>query len=230
MGVPCQTVPQAPLSYVHPRWRRFPGAEGSLPAQASRSVPSASPWLALQRAPGLPLPASIPLTLRTFTTSAAATTSLTGRSSCTLAPGTTHQLVVGAIYRLLWSARRAWMVVLTAPVDFVPQLTTSLQPDVVVIEEGEVGEARLTRPPLLVVDVPSSSSHRHDVESKRLAYAAAAAVPFYWLIDAEPPVTLTVLRLAADDYESVAEARGDEELVIEEPFPVSLVPARLLDV
>ena len=116
----------------------------------------------------------------------------------TPAPGTTHQLVVGAVYRLLWSARRAGTVVLTAPVDFVPQPTTSLQPDVVVTEEGEIGEARLTRPPLLVVEVLSPSSRRHDLGSKRLAYAAAG-VPSYWLVDPEPPVTLPVLRLAGDD-------------------------------
>ncbi len=147
----------------------------------------------------------------------------------TPAPGTTHQLVVGAIYRLLWPARRAGTVVLTAPVDFVPQPTTSLQPDVVVVEEGEVGEARLTRPPLLVVEVLSPSSRRHDLGSKRLAYAAAG-VPFYWLVDPEPPLSLTALRLAGDDYEPVATVQGEEEFVADEPFAVSLVPARLLDV
>jgi Uma2 family endonuclease len=144
-------------------------------------------------------------------------------------PAPVHQLIVGALSRLLWSARRAGTVVLTAPVDFVPQPTTSLQPDVVVVEEGEISEARLTRPPLLVVEVLSPSSRRHDQGSKRLAYAAAG-VPFYWLVDPEPPVTVTALRLAGDDYESVAEVRGDEDLVAEEPLSVSLVPARLLDV
>ncbi len=147
----------------------------------------------------------------------------------TPAPGTTHQLVVAAICRLLWGARRAGTVVLPAPVDFVPHPTTSLNPDVVVVEEGEMGEPRLTRTPLLVVEVLSPSSRRHDLGSKRLAYAAAG-VPFYWLVDPEPPVTLTVLRLVGDDYESVSEAEGDEELVVEEPFPVALVPACLRDV
>lgn len=146
----------------------------------------------------------------------------------TPAPGTTHQLVVAALCRVLWGARRAGMVVLPAPVDFVPHPTTSLQPDVVVVEEGEIGEPRLTRPPLLVVEVLSPSSRRHDLGSKRLAYAAAG-VPFYWLVDPEHPVTVTVLRLVGDDYESVAAAGGRDELVVEEPFTVSLVPARLLD-
>ncbi len=145
------------------------------------------------------------------------------------APGTIHQLVVGAIYRLLWSARRAATVVLTAPVDFVPTATTALQPDVVVVDAGDIGEERLTRPPLLVVEVLSPSSRRHDLGSKRLAYAAAG-VPVYWVIDPEPPVTLNALRLAGDDYELVAEVRGDEEFVADEPFPVSLVPNRLFAV
>ena len=147
----------------------------------------------------------------------------------TPAPGSVHQLVSGALYRVLWSARRPGTVVFTAPIDYVPEPTTSLQPDVVVVEEAEVGEARLTRTPLLVVEVVSPSSRRHDLGSKRSAYAAAG-VPLYWLVDPEPPVSLTVLRLAGDDYESVAEVRGDEEVLLEEPFPVSLVPVRLLDI
>ena len=145
----------------------------------------------------------------------------------TPAPGTTHQLVVAALCRLLWEGRRAGTVVLPAPVDFVPHPATSLQPDVVVVEEAEVGEARLTRMPLLVVEVVSPSSRRHDLGSKRLAYAAAG-VPSYWVVDPEPPVTFTALRLAGDDYELVAEVSGEEEFVAEEPFTVSVVPARLL--
>lgn len=147
----------------------------------------------------------------------------------TPAPGPAHQLVVVALCRLLWSARRPGTVILPAPVDFVPVPNTSLQPDAVVVEESEIQQPHLTRTPLLVVEVLSPSSRRHDLGSKRLAYAAAG-VPSYWLVDPEPPVTLTVLRLAGDDYESVAQAEGDEELVVEEPFPVSLVPARLRDV
>ena len=108
-------------------------------------------------------------------------------------------------------------------------MITSLQPDVIVVDDDEIQKERLTRTPLLVVEVLSPSSRRHDLGSKRLAYAAAG-VPVYWLVDPEPPVTLTAMALAGDDYESVAEARGEEEFLVDEPFPVSLVPARLLDV
>ena len=147
----------------------------------------------------------------------------------TPAPGPAHQLVVVALCRILWSARRPGTVVLPAPVDFVPAASTALQPDVIVVEEDEIQQERLTRTPLLVVEVLSPSSRRHDLGSKRLAYASAG-VPAYWLVDPEPPVTLTALRLAGDDYEPVAEVQGEEEFLADEPFPVSLVPARLLDV
>ncbi|MDP8992497.1 MAG: Uma2 family endonuclease [Actinomycetota bacterium] len=180
----------------------------------------------------LPLPASTPLTyqdLERLPDDGRRYELIDGSLVVTPVPAPVHQLVVGALSRLLWPARRAGTAVLAGPVEFVSQLTTSLQPDVVVIEEGEIGEARLTRPPLLVGEVLSPSSRRHDLGSKRLAYAAAG-VPFYWLLDPEPPVMLTVLRLAGEDYESVAEVRGEEEFVADEPFPVSLVPARLLDV
>lgn len=146
----------------------------------------------------------------------------------TPAPGSVHQLVAGALYRLLWSARRPGTVVFTAPIDYVPEPATSLQPDIVVVEDREVGEARLTHTPLLVAEVLSPSSRRHDMGSKRLAYAAAG-VPVYWLLDPDP-VTVTALRLAGDDFEPVAEARGEQEFVATEPFTLSFVPARLLDV
>lgn len=147
----------------------------------------------------------------------------------TPAPGPAHQLVVVALCRLLWASRRRGTVVLPAPVDFVPAPNTSLQPDVVVVDESELQEAQLTRTPLLVIEVLSPSSRRHDLGSKRLSYAAAG-VPIYWVVDPEPPVVLTALRLAGDDYELVSEARGDEEFMVDEPFPVSLVPTGLLDV
>ena len=181
---------------------------------------------------GLPLPASTPLTyqdLDDLPDDGRRYELIDGSLIVTPPPGSVHQLVVGALYRGLWSARRPGTVVLTAPIDYVPEPTTSLQPDVVVVEEAEVGEIRLTRVPLLVVEVVSPSSRRHDLGSKRLAYAAAG-VPSYWLVDPEPPVGLTVLRLAGGDYESVAAVEGDDEFVADEPFPVSLVPARLLDV
>lgn len=117
----------------------------------------------------------------------------------------------------------------TAPIDYVPEPATSLQPDLVVVEDSEVGEVQLTRTPVLVVEVLSPSTRRHDLGSKRLAYAAAG-VPVYWLIDPDPPVTVTALRLAGDDYEPMVEVRGEELFMVEEPFPVSFVPARLLDI
>lgn len=88
-------------------------------------------------------------------------------------PGVFHQIVVGALYRLLWAARTPGAAVVTAPVDFVPEETSSFQPDVVVIEEAEAAEPRLTRTPLLVVEVLSPSSRSQDLGAKRLAYAKA---------------------------------------------------------
>ena len=180
----------------------------------------------------LPMPPSAPLTyedLEGLPYDGRRYELIDGSLVVTPTPGTTHQLVVGAMCRLLWSARRPGTVVLLGPLDLVPVATTVLQPDVVVVERSESHVERLIRTPLLVVEVLSSSSRPHDLGTKRLAYAAAG-VPLYWLVEPEPPVTVTALRLAGVDYLRVAEVRGDYEFFVEEPFPVSVVPARLLDV
>ena len=55
-------------------------------------------------------------------------------------------------------------------------------------------------------------------------------VQSYWMIDPTPPGSLTVLELDAEGrYQQVAHVEGDEDFVATRPFPVTLVPARLLD-
>src|SRR3954454_23350339 len=112
----------------------------------------------------------------------------------TPAPGVPHQIVAGAVYRLLWAARPEGMSVVMSPVDFVPNPATSLQPDVAVIDISEASQPRLTLVPHLVVEVMSPSSRTQDLGAKRLAYAQAG-VPNYWVVDPVPPAGLLVLRL-----------------------------------
>ena len=146
----------------------------------------------------------------------------------TPAPAVAHQVIVAGLVRLLWEAHPPTTVVLPAPVDYVPEPTTVLQPDVVVAERQEASERRLTRVPLLVVEVLSHSTRRHDLGSKRMAYAGYG-VAAYWLVDPEPPVTLTVLHLAGDRYTEVARVVGDDDYRASLPFEVTIVPARLAD-
>ena len=146
----------------------------------------------------------------------------------TPAPDVPHQVMVLALARLLWDAHPAGTAVVPAPVDWVPEPTTVLQPDVVVVDAAEVTEAHLTRTPLLVVEVLSPSTFRHDLGSKRLAYAGYG-VPAYWVVDPEPPVTLVSFGLETDGYAEVARVAGHEPYEATVPFPVTVVPARLAE-
>ncbi len=146
----------------------------------------------------------------------------------TPAPGVPHQLVAFALARLLWEARPADTLVLPAPVDWVPEPTTVLEPDVVVIKQNEATRTRLTGTPSLVVEVLSPSTRRQDLGSKRLAYAGSG-VPAYWVVDPELPVTLIVFRLEGDAYVEEAMVAGEDAYQATFPFDVTVVPGRLAD-
>lgn len=180
----------------------------------------------------LAMPAGVPLTyedLRSLPDDGRRYELIDGTLVVTPAPGVPHQVVVGALYRILFAARPKGTAVLTAPLDFVPNPTTVLQPDVVVIDADEALQPRLTRTPLLVVEVVSASSRSQDLGSKLLAYAKAG-VPAYWVIDPEPPVELRVFHLEEIEYRAVARVAGDDAFEAMVPFPVTIVPSTLREV
>jgi len=154
---------------------------------------------------------------------------LDGMLVVTPAPGGPHQVVVGALSRMLHARRPPGTAVLTAPIDLVLSPHTVLQPDVVVVEAAEALEARLTRLPVLVAEVLSTSTRTYDLGSKMLAYAAAG-IRWYWVVDPVAPVEVRAFRLVDGTYEEARYAAGKEPFVIDEPFSFSLTPSGLLSV
>ncbi len=180
----------------------------------------------------LVVPAGIPLTyedLQRLPDDGRRYELIAGTLVVTPAPGIPHQVVVGALYRLLFAARPKGNAVLPAPVDFVPEPATVLQPDVLVFNADEAHQARVTRTPSLVVEVLSPSTRSQDLGSKLLAYAEAG-VPSYWVVDPEPPFTLQAFYLGGTAYVPIASVVGDEPFRAVLPFPVTVVPARLREV
>ena len=56
-------------------------------------------------------------------------------------------------------------------------------------------------------------------------------VASYWVVDPEPPGGLTVFELDSQGryrYREVARVCGEEKFTTERPFPITIVPARLL--
>jgi Uma2 family endonuclease len=152
---------------------------------------------------------------------------LDGTLLVTPAPNEGHQTCVTSMVVLLHAARQPEVKVLVAPFDVRLSRVTVLEPDVLVARKVDVTPARHEGPPLLVVEVLSPSTRRIDLGAKRLAYEAAG-VPAYWLVDPEVP-SLTVLELDAGRYVERATVAGDEPYQATFPFPVTVVPARLLD-
>jgi Uma2 family endonuclease len=145
------------------------------------------------------------------------------------APVPWHQLVLGELFYVLRTACPRGLLVLFAPVDVQPDRSTSLQPDVLVAPLAEFGPKNLPVAPLLTAEVLSRSTRLYDLNTKRSAYERMG-VPSYWIVDPNPPCALTVFELDAEGhYQQVAHVVGDEEFVATRPFPVTIVPARLLD-
>lgn len=152
---------------------------------------------------------------------------LDGALLVTPSPNLGHQRCVGSIFLLLHGARRPEQTVLVAPFDVRLSHITVLEPDVLVARKKDLTPARLEGPPLLAVEVLSPSTRHIDRGTKRLAYEAAG-VPAYWLVDPDVP-SLTVLELEDGRYVERATVAGDEPFHATVPFPVTVVPARLLD-
>ena len=143
----------------------------------------------------------------------------------TPAPNVDHQTCVKNLLIALDAAAGDEHLVVAAPFDFYVTEVTYFEPDVVVALDADVGDARLERTPLLLVEVGSRSTRLVDEGTRRLAYEAAG-VPGYWLVDPDEP-SLTVLRLVDGRYEQAAKVVGDEPYVATYPFPVTIVPSKL---
>lgn len=152
-----------------------------------------------------------------------------GRAVVMSAPSNSHQLVLGRMYTLLEQGLPPTLVALMAPLDWVlwqvPSLTLR-QPDLVVISVDQLDDQPLTTPPVLVVEVLSPTTRAVDLRDKRGEYARAGAA-HYWVVDLDAP-SITAMTLDGNGgYRTVAEAKGDDELTVDAPFPISVTPTHL---
>ncbi|HTJ75398.1 MAG TPA: Uma2 family endonuclease [Acidimicrobiales bacterium] len=143
----------------------------------------------------------------------------------TPAPNLAHQELVGALHILLHGACPPGYKVILGPFDFKAGPATVLEPDLLVARSDDFGPQRIEQAPLLVVEVSSPSTRRIDRGTKRLAFEAAG-VAAYWLVDPDGP-SLTVLHLEDGTYAEHAHVTGHDAYEASQPFPVTVVPARL---
>ncbi len=106
---------------------------------------------------------------------------------------------------------------------------SEVQPDVLVTRYVDLTPKNLPVAPLLVIETLSPSTALHDRNTKKAHYERMG-VPSYWLLDPTEPGALTVFELQDGVYaQRRARSSASESYAAERPFPVTVVPARLLD-
>ena len=139
-------------------------------------------------------------------------------------PTTVHQFVAMRLAAALDRACPDGLCVVPQPaVQLDP--VTELSPDLVVVHLDDVGDAKFTAPPLLIVEVRSQSTALIDLNRKKAAYEKFG-VPSYWVVNPEPErPELTVFELRGNGY--VLEATSTQPLMVSHPFTVTVTPADL---
>ena len=140
-------------------------------------------------------------------------------------PTTVHQFAAFQLGKILDEACPAELCVMLEPAVQLTATSTEFAPDLVVVPIEEVGDAKFTRPPLLVVEIRSPSTAIIDLNRKKAAYERFG-VPSYWIIDpdpAQPEVTVFELR----DRRYVTVAVTTAPLTVERPFLITITPAQL---
>jgi Uma2 family endonuclease len=145
----------------------------------------------------------------------------------TPAPSMPHQDVALALAVLLREACTDQLKVLIAPFAVLLAEDTELRPDVLVARRADLTHDNLPAAPMLAVEVLSPSTRLIDLNLKKARYEAAGC-PSYWVIDPER-VELTAWELVDGAYVQVADVSGPDAFHATKPFPVTVVPADLLD-
>jgi len=142
-------------------------------------------------------------------------------------PITTHQWVAASLWQLLQRECPDDLVALLEP---AMQLAadTEFDPDIVVVQDEVLGAAKVTEPPLLVVEVQSPSTALIDLNVKKVAYERFG-IDAYWIVVPDPDQPkLTAFELTDSRYELAAKVTGDDVFSAQRPFAVQVRPSDLV--
>jgi Uma2 family endonuclease len=143
------------------------------------------------------------------------------------APRIPHQVVLAELIVALHGACPPGLFAVPGPGVRMSD-DTELIPDLVVIRQDQLTARRVTRPPLLAVEIQSPSTALFDLNTKKAVYERFS-IASYWVVipDADQP-ELIAFDLRDGRYEQVAHVTGGKPFRAERPFPVEVVPARLV--
>ncbi|WP_129668831.1 Uma2 family endonuclease [Phytoactinopolyspora endophytica] len=142
------------------------------------------------------------------------------------APIPLHQRAVRRLTRVLEESCPPNLEVFFAPLDWQPDERNSLEPDLLVVANEDVGDTRITSPLKLAVEVLSASSRLRDTTLKYAKYAEGG-VASYWIVDPATP-SIVAYDLHDGRYVEVANGTGDDKVTLERPFPVTVTPHDLV--
>jgi Uma2 family endonuclease len=151
---------------------------------------------------------------------------LDGLLLVTPAPIPVHQRAAARMHLLLAAACTPQFEVFFAPLDWRPDIRTSLQPDLLVVAKDRVGAENITEPLALAVEILSPSTRRKDMVLKRSKYEDARVVS-YWIVDPGVP-SFVAYDPVAGRYVEVARASGSDSAEVTLPFPASVVRSTLV--
>lgn len=143
------------------------------------------------------------------------------------APRVPHQFVLGELLVELHGACPPGLAVVPGAGVRMSD-DTELIPDLVVVPRDQLTGRRVTRPPVLAVEIQSPSTALFDLNTKRAVYERFS-IGSYWVVvpDVDQP-ELIAFELREGRYEQVAHVVGGKLFRAERPFPVEVVPARLV--
>jgi len=142
-------------------------------------------------------------------------------------PTPAHQVVAFTLASILDRAAPPEWQVVPEPAVMVSS-DTEFSPDIVVVSRDQLSGTKITRPPILAVEVRSPSTALIDLNLKKAAYERFG-VPSYWVvIPGQGKPELLSFELRDGRYERAARVVGDEPFAARRPFGVEVVSARLV--
>jgi len=143
------------------------------------------------------------------------------------APRISHQEVLGELLVQLREACPPGLAAVPGP-GVRMSVDTELIPDLVVIRQNQLSETRVTRPPLLAVEIQSPSTALFDLNTKKAVYERFS-IESYWVVipDRDQPEVIA-FELRDGRYEQVAHVTDSQVFTATRPFDVGVVPARLV--
>ncbi|MGH3859928.1 Uma2 family endonuclease [Actinokineospora sp.] len=145
-----------------------------------------------------------------------------GRVIVSPRPARRHMLLIGDLHaQIRWQLPKSMLVFpeidvdlhLSPPVVRIPDLCIT-QADVLDLP-GFTPAAKV----LVAIEILSPGSFHTDTVVKPMEYADAG-IPYYWLIDPQPPVTATLYTLVGENYEE--SLRGEKTFDIDAPCPLRI--------